>query len=138
MYSWLVSKLVRRAFNRLSAGDPSVVLATFGKGARFVFPGSSSWAIDTTDRSEIEAWFKRFAALRPSFTIRDVMVKGPPWNTRVRTRGADRIELGSGHLYTNEWVQCARVAWGKLRDDTLYLDTEKVVALDVALGNVGD
>jgi hypothetical protein len=64
-----------------------------------------------------------------------VIVKGPPWNTRVRTRGADRIETASGYLYTNEWVQCARVAWGKLREDILYLDTEKVAALDAALGD---
>src|SRR3974390_989657 len=120
MYSWLVSRLIRRGFDRLSAGDPSVILAAFGDGARFVFPGASSWAIDTTDRAEIEAWVGRVGELRPAFTVRDVVVKGPPWNTRVRTRGSDRIQA-AGPAYANEWVQCARLAWGKLREDVIYL-----------------
>jgi ketosteroid isomerase-like protein len=132
MYSWLVSRLVRRGFDRLSAGDPSVILAAFGDGARFVFPGASSWAIDTTDRAEIEAWFGRFAALGPAFTVHDIVVKGPPWNTRVRTRGSDRIQA-AGPAYTNEWVQCARLAWGKLREDVIYLDTERWAAVQAAL-----
>lgn len=133
MYSWLVARLVRRGFDRLSAGDPSAVLAAFGDGARFVFPGTSSWAIDTTDRAQIEAWFGRFAALRPAFTVRDIVVKGPPWNTRVRTRGADHIPVATGQAYTNEWVQCARLAWGKLREDVIYLDTERVATFDALL-----
>lgn len=137
MYSWLVSRLIRRAFERLAAGDPSAVLAVFGRGTRFAFPGSSSWAIDTTDRAEIEAWFGRFAALRPALTIHDIVVKGPPWNTRIRTRGADRIATASGLPYANEWVQCARLAWGKLREDIIYVDTQKLAAVDGQLVPAG-
>ena len=96
-------------------------------------PGSSSWALDTTDPQEIDAWFHRFVALHPTFTIHDVVVKGPPWNTRVRTRGADRIKTTTGEIYSNEWVQCAWLVWGKLREDVIYLDTERLAAYDTAL-----
>jgi ketosteroid isomerase-like protein len=133
MYAWLVERLVRRAFARLGQGDPSGVLAIFGPSARFTFPGRSSWAIDTTDRAAIEAWFHRFASLGVQFTIHDVVVKGPPWNTRVRTRGSDRIATRSGAEYVNQWVQCAHLAWGKLTEDVIYLDTERLAAFDAEL-----
>jgi ketosteroid isomerase-like protein len=135
MYGWLVARLVRRTFERLSAGDPSTVLAIFGDGTRLVFPGRNTWAIDTTDRAEIEAWFRRLAALGLQFTVRDVMVKGPPWNTRVCTQGTDQTGTPSGP-YTNQWAQCARLAWGKLTEDVIYLDTQKLAAFEAALTSV--
>jgi ketosteroid isomerase-like protein len=135
MYGWLVARLVRRTFERLSAGDPSAVLAIFGDGTRLVFPGRNSWAIDTTDRTEIEAWFRRLAALGLQFTVRDVMVKGPPWNTRVCTQGTDRTGTPTGP-YTNQWAQCARLAWGKLTEDVIYLDTQKLAVFEAALTSV--
>jgi ketosteroid isomerase-like protein len=132
MYGWLVSRLVRRSFEHLSAGDPTAVLAIFGSGTRLVFPGRNSWAIDSTDRAEIEAWFRRLAALGLQFTVRDVMVKGPPWNTRVCTRGIDQTGTPSGP-YTNQWVQCVRLTWGKVTEDVIYLDTQKLAAFEAAL-----
>ncbi|MDQ2728975.1 MAG: hypothetical protein M3Y91_14210 [Actinomycetota bacterium] len=113
------------------------MLATFGEGAHMVFPGSGCWAINTTDRNEIVAWFEWFAALRPRFTIHDVVAQGPPWAMTLRTRGADRVELPSGYVYTNEWVQCGRMVWGKLREDIVYLDTERIAALEVAQAEAG-
>jgi ketosteroid isomerase-like protein len=135
MYGWLVSRLVRRTFDRLSAGDPSAALAKFGDGSRLVFPGRNSWAIDSTDRAEIEAWFRRLAALGLQFTVRDVMVTGPPWNTRVCTQGTDQTGTPSGP-YTNQWAQCARMTWGKLTEDVIYLDTQKLATFEAALTSV--
>jgi len=135
MYGWLVERLVRRSFDRLSAGDPSVVLANFGDGTRLVFPGRNSWAIDSTDRAEIEAWFRRLAALGLQFTVRDVMVKGPPWNTRVCTQGTDQTDTATGP-YSNQWAQCARLTWGKLTEDVIYLDTQKLAAFEAAMTSV--
>ena len=60
------------------------------------------------------------------FTIHDVVVKGPPWNTKVRIQGSDRIATTSGAEYTNHWVQCAHLAWERLTEDVLYLDTERL------------
>jgi hypothetical protein len=57
-------------------------------------------------------------------------VKGPPWNTRVCSRGSDRIELPDGRTYENEWCQFARLSWGKLRLDRIYVDTQRVATLD--------
>jgi ketosteroid isomerase-like protein len=71
------------------------------------------------------------------FTIHDVVVTGPPWNTRVRTRGSDRIATRSGAEYVNHWAQCAHLAWGKLTEDVIYLDTERLAAFDAVLVPAG-
>jgi ketosteroid isomerase-like protein len=130
MFTWLVSRLIRRRFDKLSAGDARPVVRSFGDGARFTFPGEHSWALDTTDRTHIAAWFERFAAQRPQFVIEDVVAHGPPWNLRVYTRGRDRIDLADGIAYENRWVQYARVSWAKMREDRVYLDTQRVAHLD--------
>ena len=65
----------------------------------------------------------------PPSTIHDVTAAGPPWNLRVAFRFSDRI----GDDYANEGVEYMRIKWGKLREQRVYLDTEKVAALDARL-----
>ena len=138
MRTWLVGYLVRRAFRRLGAGDTAPVLSLFGSGAHLVVDGAHSWALDTTDRREIAAWFHRFAALRPQIKVTDVAVAGPPWNMRVFTRGIDRIELPDGRVYDNRWCQFVRLAWGKVHgEDHIYFDTQRVAELDQMLAEIG-
>jgi hypothetical protein len=91
MYSWLLGLVVRAAFGRLNKGDVRLVLAAFAPDAHFIFPGRSSFAADHRSKPEIEAWFRRFVALRPQVTIHDVTVAGPPWNIRASVRFSDRF-----------------------------------------------
>src|SRR3954454_465716 len=113
MYSWIVGRVIRRLFARLSAGDASAVLGAFTPDAHFVFPGDSSFALDTRDHAEIEAWFRRFVALRPAFEIHDVLVAGPPWNMRAAVRFTDRFPLPGGDgEYVNNGMQYLRLSWG--------------------------
>jgi hypothetical protein len=91
---------------------------------RFCFPGTSSFAADTATDVELKAWIARFAALRPHYEILDVLVAGPPWNTRVAVRLRDRI----GDDYTNEGMQYLRMRWGKMVADEVFVDTERITA----------
>jgi ketosteroid isomerase-like protein len=125
---------MRRLMARLNAGDPQPILRTFAPDAHLVFPGGSSFAGDHRGKQEIEAWFTRFVALRPQFTIHDVTVAGPPWNTRVAVRFEDRIPMPDGDgEYENEGVIYLRMRWGRVREDRTYLDTEKVAEFDARL-----
>jgi ketosteroid isomerase-like protein len=130
VYAWIVTLILRRGFRKLSSGDPAPVLNAFAPGARMIFPGEHSWALDSTDHGEIADWFHRFVAHRPQIVVTDIVVKGPPWNTRVCSRGSDRIELANGRTYENDWCQFVRLSWGKLKDDRVYVDTQRVAALD--------
>ena len=103
VYAWIVARLLRTGFRKLSSGDPAPVLNAFAPGARWIFPGKHSWALDSTDHTEIADWFHRFAAYHPQITVTDIVVKGPPWNTRVCSRGSDRIELPDGRTYEVEF-----------------------------------
>jgi ketosteroid isomerase-like protein len=130
MYAWLVARVVRNGFRKLSSGDPAPVLNAFAPGAHWVFPGEHLWALDCTDQAEIAAWFQRFADRKFQIVLTDIIVKGPPWNTRVCSRGSDRLELPGGRTYENRWCQFARLSWGRLHEDRIYVDTQRVAALD--------
>ena len=133
MYRWIVSRLVRRTFGELSRGRVEPVLRLFAADARFVFPGRSSWALDTRDPAAIEAWFRRFAGLEPRVEVEEVLVRGWPWRTRVAVRLTDRITRPGVPEYTNHIAQFLRLSWGKVREDLLYLDTEVVAEFDAQL-----
>src|SRR3954451_21586000 len=135
MYSWIVGRVIRRLFAQLSAGDVEPVLRAFSRDARFVFPGDSSFAADTRNHAEIEAWFKRFVALGPRFEIHDVVVSGPPWNMRAAVRFTDRFPMpdGGGDEYVNNGMQYLRLSWGRVTEDRLHVDTRRVAELDARL-----
>ncbi|MFL5910107.1 MAG: nuclear transport factor 2 family protein [Gaiellaceae bacterium] len=133
MVSRLVERVFRAVITRLNTGDPRPVVRLFANDARFVFPGESSFGGDHRGRAEIGAWFERFAALGPHFTIHDVTVAGPPWNMRAAVQFSDRIAVPGGNDYTNEGVIWLRMRWGRVLEDRTYLDTQRVASLDAQL-----
>src|SRR3954454_19415773 len=134
MYSWIVGRVIRRLFALLSAGDADSILRAFTADAHFVFPGESSFALDTRDHAEVAAWFERFVALGPSFEIHDVVVSGPPWKMRAAVRFTDRFPLpGGAGEYVNHGMQYLRLSWGRVTEDRLHVDTARVAELDARL-----
>jgi ketosteroid isomerase-like protein len=136
MYSWIVGKVLRRQIAALTEGDAAALLGSFAADAHLVFPGSSSFGGDHKGKEAVGAWIERFAALHPSFTIHDVGVAGPPWNMRIFFRFSDRIPIPGGGEYANEGMEYMRIRWGKIREQRVYLDTEKVTAFDAQLAPV--
>ena len=96
--------------------------------AEFVFPGQHSFAADLHSRPPIEQWIRRFAALRPDYEITDVVVGGPPWNTRIALRFRDRI----GSDYENEGMQYMKLRWGRVVHERIFLDTQKIAERGVS------
>jgi ketosteroid isomerase-like protein len=133
MYSWLVGRIVRALIARLNKGDIRPILAGFAPDAHFVFPGRSSFAADHRGKREIEAWFTRFAAFGPKFTIHDVTVAGPPWNARTSIRFTDRMSVAGAGDYENEGMIYQRSRWGRIKEDRVYLDTQRIAELDARL-----
>ncbi len=134
MYSWIVGRLMRVLYGKLSAGDTALLTKTLAPDVQFVFPGESSFAGDHRGRLEVERWLERFVGLRPRFEILDVAAAGPPWNMRVCARFTDQI---ADPPYRNEGVEYLRIRWGRLRELRVYLDTQKVADLDRRLAASG-
>lgn len=126
MYRWTVARITRWAIVSGVNGNPELATRMMADDVEFRFPGSSSFSASTHTKADLVAWLQRFAAMKPRYVVHDVVVSGPPWNTRVAVRVSDRI----GDDYSNEAMQYLRMRWGKVVSDEVFLDTEKVAELD--------
>ncbi len=126
VYRWIVARIARWAILSGVNGKPELATRMMADDVTFEFPGSSSFGASLRGRDAVLAWLRRFAALNPEYVVRDVVVAGPPWNTRVAVRLSDRI----GDDYANEGMQYLRMRWGKVISDEVFVDTEKVADLE--------
>ncbi len=149
MYKAVARALIRRSVRRLNAGDYGPALAMFAPDATLNFPGANSWARQFhagdsvhqempthRDRAEIEGFLRRYVAQGIQMEIDDILVNGPPWNTRAAARVRDWIRDADGNeIYANRAVLFVRVRWGRIREQEDYEDTERVAALDARIGS---
>ena len=145
MYKTAVRALVRHGMARMNQGDPTFLLKLAAPDAAIAFPGDNSWSTmfrptvpgrerHTTHRGidECRAFADRFAAEGLQFSIEDILVNGPPWNTRVAVRAHD-FAAGDGDeadRYNNRVVSFLEIRWGRLQGWEDYEDTERVAAWD--------
>ncbi|HZX54972.1 MAG TPA: nuclear transport factor 2 family protein [Ilumatobacteraceae bacterium] len=120
MYRRMVAKGIRLGYRRVVAGKPRLVVTLAADDVAFTFPGDNSFAGTFHGKQELEGWLRRFASLSPEFRIHDVLVAGPPWNTRVALTFSDAI----GDDYRNRGMEYLRLRWGKLQQIDVYLNTE--------------
>lgn len=144
MYKAAVRALLRRSIKNLNQGDVSLLLKLAAPDASIAFPGNNSWASmyhdvvkgrhrHDTHRgiAECEGFANRFVGERIQFVIEDILVNGPPWNTRVALRvhnfiaGPNNIDV-----YNNRAVAFLEIRWGKLHRWEDYEDTQRVAAWD--------
>jgi ketosteroid isomerase-like protein len=131
MFSWLAKRMLDRAYTRLNAGDPSLLLALDAKDVHFRFPGESSWSGDIRGKDEVERWLRRMISTGLQHRPEQAVVQGPPWNMTICLRSTDHLDDPSGErVYSNRYVIWGRIAWGRLRDYEVYEDTQKLPAFD--------
>lgn len=134
MYSWVIRRILTFLYGKVSEGSLRLPLLGVASDARLVFPGASSFGGDHRGKPDIAAWMRRFASLRPEFTVEDAAAAGPPWNMRVFMRFRDRIVAPNGYVYENAGMEHIRIRRGLIREIRVYLDTERVTRLEAALG----
>ena len=115
----------------------------FADDATLTFPGDNSWSRQFREpqagraaypthrgRAEIEAFLRRYVDHGIQMEVDDILVNGPPWNTRVAVRVTTGSPTDGGDAYANRAVLMARLSWGKIRDQEDYEDSERVAAFD--------
>jgi ketosteroid isomerase-like protein len=137
VYSWIVTRIVKMLYDKVSRGDLRLALLGLANDAVLVFPGASSFGGEHRGKPAIEAWMRRFASLRPEFHVHDASAAGPPWNMRVFMRFSDRIVAPNGYVYENQGMEYIVIRRGLIRELRVHLDTDKVAALDAQLGTAG-
>src|SRR5437588_5835306 len=115
MYKAAVRALIRRSMRHLNHGRYEPLLKMYADDAVLTFPGDNflsrqhrppqrgrAGSPTHQGKGEVEAFLRRCVELRLQFEIEDILVNGPPWNTRVCVREHHWI-LGEdgGQVYAN-------------------------------------
>ena len=121
-------------YGQVSRGELRLALLGLADDAVLVFAGASSFGGEHRGKPAIAAWMRRFASLHPEFHVYDGAAAGPPWDMRAFMRFSDRMVAPNGYVYENEGMEYILIKRGLIREIRVHLDTEKVAALDVQLG----
>jgi ketosteroid isomerase-like protein len=138
MYKTAVRALIRHGIARMNDGDPEFMLKLGHPEAELIFPGDNSWStmfrpvekgrkafVTHRGLEECRAFADRFIAEALRYTIEDILVNGPPWNTRVAVRAVDSKPGEHGDEYNNRFISFLEITWGRLRRWEVYEDTER-------------
>jgi ketosteroid isomerase-like protein len=130
MYRFFVKRQIRRSFDRLSRGDYEPVLKRFGPSSLFRFSGDHELGGERLGTDQVRDFFERTYELFPSLQMipLTVVVNGGPRDTVAATRLSIRATLDDGREYRNEGMQFLRLRWGRVVEDYIYEDTQKLVA----------
>ena len=152
MYKWAVRTLIRRNIALLNQGDLRPTLAMFDARAELSFPGRNSWSRQFREpalrrdrfathrgKDEIHAFLQRYVATGMQMVVEDILVNGPPWNARaaVKVHNWSPGESGTDR-YANRAVLYVTTAWGRIRVQEDFEDTQRSADFDEVLADARD
>ncbi len=126
MYHFIIKQICRKAFDQLSRQNLDPLLAKCRPDMQHRFAGDHALGGVRHSRQAFRLWLKRLLTLFPDihFTIKDMMVTGMPWHTRVAIVWSDQAYAADGVSYGNEGVHVLTLKWGKLQKLDARLDTQ--------------
>lgn len=130
-YGSLVALMIRRGVQRINSGDIRPMLSSFADDAILVFPGDHSWGGEYRGKAEIQKFLERFVKVGIQLEPHEILVQGWPWKTTVLLRFTNEARDRDGNVvYSNRGAIFAQAAWGKIKYQEDFEDTQKVVAFD--------
>jgi ketosteroid isomerase-like protein len=126
MYHTLIKRIARNAFQDLSDRDVEPLLDRCAPEMTHTFAGEHALGGTRQSRQAFRSWLDRLFRLFPEleFQIDDILVGGPPWNTRLAISWQDRGVAADGVDYENEGIHRLRLEWGRLVELHAKLDTQ--------------
>ncbi|GAA2439182.1 hypothetical protein GCM10010191_63130 [Actinomadura vinacea] len=126
MYRMITGTVIRRALGDLDPRAYEKLLARFAPRFEHEFAGDHAMGGRRTVLEAQKAWFERAFRLLPDsrITIRDVVVAGWPWRTRVAAFWEVSSPAAGG--YHNIVMQHMEMRWGRITristlEDSQYL-----------------
>lgn len=149
MYKATVRWMVKRNIDKINNGNMAPALAMFADDATLSFPGDNSWSnmirptaigreafVTHRGKDELRQFLQRYVDQRLHMVVDDILVNGPPWNTRAAVRVHHWVTGPDGtDIYTNRAVLFVDTRWGKIREQEDYEDTERITAYDRILAH---
>jgi ketosteroid isomerase-like protein len=140
MYKTIVKQQVRGMYAAFNGGDYHPLLNRFDREFAYTFVGDQHPLAGTRrSREAMRAQFERILRLFPGirFTVREVIVNGPPWNTRIGISIGVNADLQDGSPYENDIVQLLHMRWGRVDRVRTVIDTGRLTAAFDRLAAVG-
>lgn len=131
MYHYFVERKLRSVFAAINRGDARPMIGALAGKFSYRFEGDSPIGGVRTSRESMQLWWERMYRLFPgmSFVVRDVVVAGPPWNTRIHTHLEFVMPLADGRTYRNVVMQAMRMRWGRVTRIHTLEDTQRCMRL---------
>ena len=131
MYKAIARRKARGVFESLSRGDWKAAIEDVADDVHHVFPGDNAMGGERHSKQAMERWFERVYRLIPDlqFEVREIAVKGWPWDMKVAVEWADHGHASDGVPYENEGTHWIRLRRGKAVYIHAYLDAEKVTEI---------
>jgi ketosteroid isomerase-like protein len=128
VYHFIVKRIARRNFELVNDGDYDTLLAGCAPDIHHRFGGTHALGGERHDKEALRAWFQRLGRLGPDLTlsVRDVWVKGAPWNTHIIIRWTNAETLSDGSAYENHGVHVVQMRWGRIVDIDANEDSQAV------------
>ncbi|MFN8376039.1 MAG: nuclear transport factor 2 family protein [Anaerolineae bacterium] len=128
MYHFIIKRIVRSVFDNLTAGDYEATLKQMAPTLEHVFPGDHALGGKRHTREAMRRWFQRLYCIFPNlqFEIKEILVKGYPWDTVAVVQWVDRATPVDGQPYVNEGVHVFRIRWGRGVGIYAYMDTQRI------------
>jgi len=129
MYKSVVKQRVRSMYGAFNRGNYRPLLDSFAREFAYTFVGDGHPLAGTRrTRETMEAQFQRVLRLFPGihFSVGDIVVNGPPWNTRGAVSVGVKATLPGGYPYENEYVQLMRMRWGRVTAVRTVIDTARL------------
>lgn len=103
------------------------------------FGGTHALGGERHDADALRRWFERLGRLVPTLRleIRDVWVKGPPWDTTVIVRWVGTARFPDGSPYDQHGVHVIALRWGKVTSIDANEDSQAVTMMMAALAAAG-
>jgi ketosteroid isomerase-like protein len=138
MYRAIVAAKVRQAWGELERRNPGAVLNQFAQQFEHSFAGEHALGGKRHTRDAQAAWFARVFRLFPDirFTVRDVLVAGWPWHTRVLA--VIDVALADEPGYRNVVIQQLELRFGRITRITNHEDTQALAAMLARRGAQGN
>jgi ketosteroid isomerase-like protein len=139
MYKAIARRLVSRNFAALSRGDWEAAVKDVAPDVHHVFPGDNAIGGERHSKEAMGRWFERLFRLIPElrFEVRNVAVRGWPWDMMVAVEWVDYGRAVDGVPYANEGAHWIRIRRGKATYIHAFLDTEKVTQICDRLAAAG-
>lgn len=138
-YQAVVKRLTLKIFGLVNDQQYDKVVASCIPDVTHQFGGHHALGGKRYGTTALRRWFDRLGRLVPSLQlhVKEIWVKGFPWNTVVIARWVGDGTFPDGSLYENHGVHIVHIRWGKVASIDANEDSEMVAKMMNALVAAG-